>query len=134
MKISLKNVQNTDFSRCFKIEFGHFFKLHFYVSFNIFISTCRMIIIFLPTYSLILGECFRYLQRVLEMIFDDSCALWSENLLQKCKNGRIFEMVQNRFWRLFLAPFLRFLQYFHFYVSYDHNFFTYVFLDVRRVF
>ena len=97
-------------------------------------STCRMTIIFLPTYSLMLGECFRYLQRVLKVLFDTSEALWSEKIGKKWWKVRNFELVQNQFWRLFLAPILRFLRYFHFYVSYDHTFFTYVFLDVRRVF
>ena len=46
-----------------------FFKRYFYVSFDIFISTSRTTLISLPTHSLIFGECLRYFQSVLKMIF-----------------------------------------------------------------
>ena len=72
MKISSKNGKNSDLSRRSKIGFDDFFKRPFYVSFDIFISTSRTTLIFLPTHSLMFGECFRYLQSVLEMIFHDS--------------------------------------------------------------
>ena len=54
---------------------GAFFKRLFYVSFDIFISTSRTTLIFLLAYSLMLGECSRYLQRVLKMIFHNSEAI-----------------------------------------------------------
>ena len=72
MKISFKNGKNSDLSRRFKIRFGDFFKRHFYVSFDILISMSRMAVIFLLTESLMFEECFRYLQRVLKMIFHAS--------------------------------------------------------------
>ena len=54
------------------------------------------------------GECFRYLQSVLKMIFHNSGVVWSENLLKKGKKLRTFEMLQNRFWRLFLSDIFTF--------------------------
>ena len=72
---------------------------------DIFISTCRMTIIFLSTYSLMLGEYFWYLQRVLKVIFDDSGALWSEKIGKNCRKVRNFYIVQNRFWSIFCAVF-----------------------------
>ena len=72
--------KNADFSRRTEIGFDNFFKRFFYVSFDIFISTSRTTLIFLPTYSLMLGECYRYLQRVLKFIFHNSEAIWNENL------------------------------------------------------
>ena len=72
MKISSKNGENADFSKRTEIGFDDFFKRSFYVSFDIFISTSRTTLIFLPTHSLMFGECFRYLQSVLKMIFHNS--------------------------------------------------------------
>ena len=64
-----------------------YFKLPFYVSFDIFISTSRTTLIFLPTHSLMFEECFRYLQSVLKIIFHPSGVVWNENLQKKGKNS-----------------------------------------------
>ena len=47
----------------------------FYVSFNIFMHTCRMFLLFLLTYSLKLGECFKYLDCVSIIRFHNSRAI-----------------------------------------------------------
>ena len=63
-----------------------FLKAIFYVSFDIFISTSRTTLIFSPKHFLMFGKCFQYLQHVFKMIFHDSTAVWSENLLKKWKD------------------------------------------------
>ena len=76
-----KMKKNSDLSRCSKIGFDDFFKRLFYVSFDI----CTTLI-FLPTHSLMFGECFKYLQSVLKMIFHNSGVVWNETIKGNVKN------------------------------------------------
>ena len=102
----LENVGSTKFKRVVQSYASNlFFCPLFCVSVDIFISTCRMTIIFLSTYSLMLGEYFLYLQRVLKVIFDDSRALWSAKICQKSRKVRNFWIVQNQFWSYSLPTF-----------------------------
>ena len=89
MKISSKNGKNSELSRCSKIGFEDFFKRYFYFSFDIFISTSRTTLMFLPTHSLMFGECLRYLQSVLKMIFT---ILESFEVNISSKNGKNSEL------------------------------------------
>ena len=82
VKISFRNARMAEFSRWFKIDFEDFFRSPFDVSFDIFISACRRTIDILlqlfgydSKYFLMFGDCLKYLQRVLKMIFDDFGAL-----------------------------------------------------------
>ena len=90
----LKKWKNSDLSRCSKISFEDFFKRYFYVCFDIFISTSRTTLIFLPTHSLMFGECFWYLQSVLKMSFHNSGVAWNEKFLKKWQKFKSFEMLQ----------------------------------------
>ena len=62
-----------------------------------------------------LGECFRYLQRVLKVIFDASEALWSENLgkndekseISKCSKINFGDFFKRQFYVSFKAPQMR---------------------------
>ena len=86
----LKNWQKSKSFEMLQNRFWRLFKRPFYVSFDIFISTSRTTLIFLPTHSLMFGECFRYLQSVLKMIFHNSGVVWNENLLKKMEKTQIF--------------------------------------------
>ena len=88
MKNSEKTAEKSEISTSSKIDFRAFFYAGFAISFDIFISTCRMTLIFLLTYSLMLEEYFWYIQRVLKVIFEDSGALWSEKLGKKSAEMR----------------------------------------------
>ena len=106
--------KESEFSRCFKPHFGCFFKLPFYVSFDIFISTCRTTLIFLLTYSLKLGEYLRYLERGLKIIFHASRAIRKQNFLHKWKKNQNFRDASKRILDAFLSSLFTFSSIFSF--------------------
>ena len=106
----LKKWKKSDLSTCSKIGLEDSFKRYFYVSFDIFISTGRTTLIFLPMHSLMLGKCFRYPQRVLKMISHNSGVSWSESLLKKWKKSDL-----SRCFKIGLEDFFKR----YFYVSFD---------------
>ena len=68
------------------------------------------------------GECFKYLQGVLKMIFHNSGVVWSENLLKKMEKTQNFRDAPKLVLKTFLSDMFTFPSTFHFYDSYDSNF------------
>ena len=118
---SAKNDEKSDFSGSSKINFEAIFYVTFCVSAFLFISTCRMTIIFywgIHWCSESISDTFY----VSWKWFWTTLGRFEVKKSAKTMKSQIFLDRPKSILELFLRKFLRFRLYFHFYVSYDHNF------------